>query len=199
VASFMKSKLIKYILLIALLIFLIIKFDNNISPTPSELYFLERTIGSLRIESKQDLIFIQNRVIEVIAQAPHDVTYPLDIISALRAKKGLCYERSLILQKIMISNGIKIRPVYVFYTLGSNETRYLDLLISKTDSHAIFEFEWDGVWYVCQTTTLMQKFIKIEAYLNSETSIVPRHSKYIRHINNLNSKFLGHWFIPDIY
>jgi hypothetical protein len=178
----------------------VIKLDNDISPTANEVYCLQTAFGSLSIQSKEDVISLQNRVINTIYHGIRDnMKYPLDINSVILGKRGLCYDRSLILQKIMLLNGIRIRPVYIFFNIKTNHTSYVDLLFADTDSHAVFEFEWDGVWYMCQTTTKMVQLLTIDEYLNSNVSLVPKHSKYIRHVSNLNCKFIGHWFIPDIY
>lgn len=70
----------------------------------------------------------------------------------------------------------------------------------KVNSHSIFEFNWEGKWYVMRTNTLMTHFETLDEYLNNNIGVIfPNNVKYLRYLSNRNSKFINPWWIPDIY
>jgi hypothetical protein len=105
----------KYFVLLLLGISLgIVKYNKyEIEPTHQGLYYLNQAFGDIKINDSADIIKVQNKVIEEI---DHQFlsSDQIHITNNIKFKKGLCYDRSLILQKILLFSNLDIRPVYVF-------------------------------------------------------------------------------------
>ncbi len=194
------SNLIKRIIFISSALFLffaIIVFINRKQVYPSilEQKSLNQFFSNKEIKNEKDIIYVQNRVVKKIAHK--DIAMDrINIINNLKLKEGFCYDRSLILQKYFLMKGFKIRPVYLFY--GINNTSFLDLFKSSTQSHNIFEIYFNSHWYMIKTNTKMTRLESLSQYL-IEGKVVPPHTKYIRYLNNRNGRFIYPSFIPDIY
>lgn len=183
-----------------ILFFFLIDLYNQqqVSPNSSEINAILSVFPQANsIKSKDDILFIQNQVIDSILHSPSSF-YPIDIINDLNLRKGQCFNRSLLLQKILVLNGFKIRPVYLFFS-STSKTSPFDFFRNKIYSHAIFEVKVDGNWFVIRTNTKMHEFENIDQYLVSPLTPVPMHSRYIRYLSNRNGKFLRPLFLPDIY
>lgn len=183
------------LLLSIILIFVIIININkrNIYPSSEEVKELKSFYGQ-EIKSESDIIKLQNYIIKSIIQSEIKEK-KIDVLKILYAKKGLCYDRSLLMQKYFIINNFHIRPVYLFF--GVNNTTPFEFFSPKLSSHSIFEIEYDNNWYVIRTNTKMNKLETIEEYLNS--GYLPRHTRYIRYLSNRHGRFISPSFIPDIY
>jgi hypothetical protein len=127
---------------------------------------------------------------------------------------GPCYEMSFLLQKLLLANGLKVRPTYIFF--GKDNTRWIDFFRPGIESHNIFETKINGEWVVVETKIAMTnktlssldnyfdsggyaEAIVTEAMINKSLGIVPSHAKYIRHVFSRNSIFIAPWYLPDIY
>jgi hypothetical protein len=87
---------------------------HQIYPTAEEQTLLRYYFNnSLKISSNSDIIKVQNKVVSDIKSNDNE-QFPIDIKYAIRYKSGLCYDRSMFLQKVMLLNDIKIRPVFLF-------------------------------------------------------------------------------------
>ena len=109
---------------------------KNIYPTQLEKKELNIFFNNRKINTIEDLIYIQNLAIDKIRHQ-FVSSKQLNSISTLKIKKGFCYDRSLILQKYCLINGYKIRPVYLFW--GTNDTNIFDffkIASVKTNSGA---------------------------------------------------------------
>jgi len=186
-------------LTLGLLLFLLGFYNyKQVSPTDAEVKSILSVFPAANlVNTKADIISIQNQVIDTITHAVSSL-YPIDISHDLDLRKGQCFNRSLLLQKILILNGFKIRPVYLFYS-STRKTHLFDFLQSNIYSHAIFEVKLDGSWFVIRTNTKMHVFENIDQYLASPFIPVPRHTRYIRYLSNRNGKFIQPFFLPDIY
>ena len=111
----MKIILFSICLTIATLIFVVRFNRDQVKPNSYEIAEFEKLFGNLSIKDSLDLIYIQNKVIDLIEHQQVSVD-KIDVVNNLRLKKGQCFERSLILQKILIYNGFKIRPLYLYFT-----------------------------------------------------------------------------------
>jgi len=116
----------------------------------------------------------------------------------LEKKKGLCYDRSLILQKIFIYSGIPIRPVYVYWSATGTDVSVFNLLDKNLNSHNLFEYNLSGKWYLMETSTVLSRSITLDKYLD-EGKLATKNCQYIRYLNNRNGKFIYPSFIPDVY
>ncbi len=198
-AKIIIMKIVSYLILsLFVLIIVILNFNKNqIKPNNKEITELNKEFGNLILKDSIDFIRIQNNVVNVIKHGLVS-TDQINIINNLHLKRGQCFERSIILQKILILNNIKIRPVYIFFRSGKNNTRITDFFTKNLNSHSVFEFNYKGKWYLMRTNTNMSSFQTLEEYIN-KGGYVPLHAKYIRHLSNRNGRFIYPNFIPDIY
>ncbi len=201
--TLLKNKGIRYALLTISILFILVTamdFYNQYQVYPSA--DERKAILSLfpqanNIRTKEDIIIIQNQVIDNIPHAAASM-YPLNIIEDVKQRKGLCFNRSLLLQKILLMNGFRVRPIYLYYSL-EHETKLLDFFNSNLPSHAIFDSKIGDRWFIIRTNTKLEKFENIYEYLNSRDLIVPRHSRYIEFLSNRNCRFVSPSWLPDIY
>jgi hypothetical protein len=168
-----------------------------VSPTTKEVKILNNFFDNREIINNNDIIYIQNKVINTIK---HNIltTKKIDIQLSILLKKGFCYDRSLILQKYLISKGIKVRPVYLFIYKYHQNTRWFHFFYKNLHSHNIFEFYFKGKWYVMKTNQKITKLETLESYLNKNNEF-PYNALYVRYLFCRNSSFIYPYFIPDIY
>lgn len=150
----------------------------------------------IKISSKNDIIMIQNILIDSVKHEYNENNI-LDLAVILGSKKGLCFERSFVLQKIFTYNKIKFRPVFIFYS-NKSKTSYFDLFNEHLSSHAGLEVYFDGHWYYLDTNTKQSNLISFEKFLYTYKTI-PKDAKLIRYLSNRHGRFLYPSFIPDIY
>jgi hypothetical protein len=111
---------LKY-LFFTLIIFITILFLHLfnlylIYPTENEVKKLESKFGNLKFKNINNLYNIQHKVIDSIKHGSIENSNNI-ITNNLKSNNGLCYDRSLILQKILLYNSIKIRPIFLFFEL----------------------------------------------------------------------------------
>lgn len=168
-------------------------------PTKTEANELNLFYKSLiKIKNTNDIIALQNYTIDHISHDSSSGSGEINIIQILKTKKGLCFHRSLILQKVMLLNGLRIRPVFLYSKTNNTKTEIYDLFSKYIYSHNIFEFFWQGQWYVMETNEKMRKNLTLNEYLITQ-KIYKNKTRFIRHLNNRNGKFIYPFFIPDIY
>jgi hypothetical protein len=136
-------------------------------------------------------------VIENVKHFPSSEN-PVDVVKDLKIMKGVCFNRALLLQKIMLMNGFQIRPIYIYYH-EKRDTKWFDFLMPHISSHAIFEFKFKGRWFVMRTNTRGNKLESIDDYFMSNTIVTPHHAKYLRFVSNRNCRFIDPNWVPDIY
>jgi hypothetical protein len=195
-------RIYKYILtciivLTTIVIFSVIWNINKLKISHDELIILNIELGSIIIRNEEDIKKIQNKIIHLIDHKFLSKN-EINLHEILKNKKGLCYDRSFILQKIFIYNKIPIRPVFIFYKPPSAATKLIDFLKKDIPSHNVFEFKWNNKWYLMRTNTKLIKFQSLDEYIQSG-EYVPKSSKYIKYINNRNGRFISPSWIPDIY
>ncbi|MEN9349454.1 MAG: hypothetical protein RL372_432 [Bacteroidota bacterium] len=197
----MKKRHLKYILLrlfyilfTSILLLTIIIFINRV-----KIYPTNKEIKSLRffyypaLKSKEDIIKFQNYIIDNIKHEELKEKN-INVLKIIQLKKGLCYDRSLLMQKYFLLNHFSLRPVYLFF---GEHTSAFDFLCPKIKSHSLFEIKYKNNWFIIKTNTKMKELETIDQYLNS--GYLPRHTRYIRYLNNRNGRFISPFFIPDIY
>ena len=183
---------------LAFLAFTFIFNKYQVKPTEQETIELKRFYKSaINIKNTENIIYLQNYTINTIPQKSNGID-KINIIKILKDKYGLCYDRSLILQKVMLLNGIEIRPVFLYSTPLQKNTGVLDLFSNKVSTHNIFEFYWQDKWYVMQTNQHMYHLISLDDYLAKQI-FFKTEPRYIRYLNNRNGRFLSPSWIPDIY
>ena len=168
-----RKKLIKILLvspplLVALLICLSFQFNHNaISPDDEDVVLLKSFFGSqFVIRELEDILEAQNLAMKKI---PHgesgipewDILRKEDIVIDTLSLElivgqtwGACYERSFLLQKLLLANGFKVRPIYIFF--GKGNTHLIDFFRPGILSHNVFETKINGEWVVVETTTVIR-------------------------------------------
>ena len=217
-----RKKLIKILLvssplLVALLIFLSFQFNYNaINPDDEDVVLLKSFFGSqLVIRELEDILEAQNLALKKI---PHGQRiWELDALSLesiIDQTLSSCYEMSFLLQKLLLANGLKVRPTYIFF--GKDNTHWIDFFRPGIESHNVFETKINGEWVVVETKIAMTsetlssldnyfdsggyaEAIAAEAMINKSLGTMPSHAKYIRHVFSRNSVFIAPWYLPDIY
>ena len=170
----------------------------KIKPTEKEIVELKKFYKSIiHISSKKDIIVLQNFTIDKIKHESIGID-EIDISKILKVKKGLCFNRSMILQKVLIYNGIDLRPVYLYSNPKMSTTGILDLLSTKTHSHNIFEFYYEGKWYMMETNKKMDRFLPLNKFLEKQ-DFFKNQVRYVRYLNNRHGRFIYPSWIPDIY
>ncbi len=186
------------IVTVSLFLFLIIIWNRNqIKPTNYELMLLKKHFKNIDIRDESDIFRISKIVVNDIVHKKN-LTVPLSIARVVDKGEGFCYDRSLILQKIFIYNGIPIRPVYIYYSPTGEDVTIFNLLDKNLMSHNVFEYYYNGKWNLMKTNSKLMKTISLQEYLD-HSKIVPKNSGYIRYLNNRNGQFIYPSFIPDIY
>ena len=197
------KKFIKILVVICLIFitFLAFSFIFNrykIKPTEKEIVELKKFYKSIiHISSKKDILVLQNFTIDKIKHESIGID-EIDISKILKVKKGLCFNRSMILQKVLIYNGIDLRPVYLYSNPKMSTTGILDLLSTKTHSHNIFEFYYEGKWYMMETNKKMDRFLPLNKFLEKQ-DFFKNQVRYVRYLNNRHGRFIYPSWIPDIY
>jgi hypothetical protein len=166
-------------------------------PKKYEVSILKEEFGDIYIRSESDIFRINKQVVDKIIHK-ENVDFPLSVINTVKRKSGFCYDRSHLLQKIFIYNGIPIRPVFVYYSTTGTDIDVINLLDKNLNSHNLFEYNWNGKWYHMRTNDVMSSSETLSEYIEQGT-FVPKNSKYIRYLNNRNGRFIYPSYIPDIY
>ncbi len=166
-------------------------------PTINETKYLNSFFNNQSVRSKDDLIKIQNLVYEKIKHVNIN-NGRIDIIKNINSNSGYCFDRSLILQKYLLLKGFKIRPVYLFYNGYNNKTKWYHFFYKNVKSHNIFEFYYQGEWYVMYTNDKMIGLIKLDQYFFNNHQ-VPSSALYVRYLFSRNGYFIKPNLFPDIY
>lgn len=191
----LKSIIVFLIFGVFILSMIIIINRSQIRPNENEVVALEVFFGKKNIKSEQDIIDAQNKLVGEVSHKSSG-TGQLNILNTLKLKEGLCFDRSLVLQKYFVMKGYKIRPVYLFW--GNNSTSIIDFFRRNTQSHNIFEIYFNNNWYLIRTNYKMERLEQLSHYLAS-SKIVPIHTRYVRYLNNRNGNFIYPSYLPDIY
>ena len=149
------------------------------------------------IHHQKDIIVLQNLTIKNIKHEQNGID-EIEIINTLQSKKGLCFNRSMVMQKALIMNGIDVRPVFLYSNPFNTSTDILDFFSSKIYTHNIFEYCWNGKWYVMETNNKMLKPLSLNEFLIKQ-KIFKIQPRYFRYLNNRNGRFINPKWIPDIY
>jgi hypothetical protein len=193
-----KSTLILVLLLLNFLLFSFLFNKYQVKPTENEIIELKRFYkNKINIKNTNNIILLQNYTIDNIAHNSNGIN-EIDIIKILKTKKGLCFHRSLIMQKVMMFNGIKIRPIFLFSNPFQKSTSIFDFFSTKVFTHNVFEYYWNEKWYVMETNNKMLKPLNLNEFL-SRQKIFRIQPRFVKYLNNRNGRFIKPSWIPDIY
>ena len=226
--NLVKILLVSPPLLVALFIcFSFLYNQNAVSPDDEEVVLLKSFFESqFVISDLEDILEAQNLALKKIPHGNSHIpewenlrkedvslgTLSLELI--VDQTWGACYEMSFLLQKLLLANGFKVRPIYIFF--GKDNTHWIDFFRPGLQSHNVFETKINDEWVVVETKIAMTnknlgsldnyfdsggyaEAIDTEARINNHVGIVPSHAKYIRHVFSRNSFFIDPWYLPDIY
>ena len=193
-----KATLILFFFLTTFLVFSFLFNKYQVKPTENEIIELKQFYKSkINIKNTDNIILLQNYTIDNISHNSNGIN-EIDIIKILKTKKGLCFHRSLIMQKAMMLNGIEVRPVFLYSNPLKTSTEILDFFSSKIHTHNIFEFYWTGKWYVMETNQEMKQLKTLEEFLAKQNFFKTK-PRYIKYLNNRNGRFIRPSWILDIY
>jgi hypothetical protein len=193
-----KNFLIFSLLLIILLI--TINFYNyfRIKPSVSEIKSINNLISNSIIIDTNDIKIIQNLIIDSIKHFSNNNGREINIDSIIVNKEGSCFDRSLLLQKILIMNNFKIRPIYL-YKVNIDDNSLIKFFSKKLPSHNTFEVFINKKWYLIRTNEKIKNFETLESYIKDKKLKYNINYRYIKFLNNRNGAFVYPSFIPDIY
>jgi hypothetical protein len=189
------------LLSLLLIVFFEISFLYNkhqVKPTVKEVVELKKFYQKLiRVKSQHDIIILQNFTIDKIKHEANGIN-EIDIVNTIKVHKGKCFNRSMLMQKALIYNGIPIRPVFLFSNPLKTRTSIFDFFSTNITTHNIFEYYMKDEWFIMETNFKMFKPLSLNEYLKNQKyfKIKPR---YIRFLNNRNGRFIKPNWVPDIY
>lgn len=192
-----RLKIIIPLFTIIIIVIIVIINLSNMRMTTDEVNILNQNFESIVLKNKSDIVLLQNKVVEKIKHKYLSDSHS-DLKSIVLNKHGFCYDRSIMLQKIFIYNKISIRPVFIFFSKDNKNTSYIDLFSKNIESHNIFEAKINNKWYVINTNSKLTQFVSLEDYLKNSIKF-PKHTKFIRYLNNRNGRFIKPTWLPDIY
>jgi hypothetical protein len=196
--NILKATLVLSFLLIVFLVFSFLYNKYQVKPTEKEIVELNKFYKSLiDVNDQKDILVLQNHTINNIMHEPNGIN-EINIIKTLQSKKGLCFNRSMVMQKALIYNNINVRPVFLYSNPFNASTDILDFFSTKIYTHNIFEYCWKGKWYVMETNNKMFKPLTLNAFLIKQ-KIFKIQPRYLRYLNNRNGRFISPSWIPDIY
>ena len=161
----------------------------KIKHTEKEIVELKKFYKSIiHISSIKDILALQNFTSDNIKHESIGID-EIDILKILKVKKGFCFDRSMVMQKALIYNGIDIRPVYLYSNPFKSSTSRLDFFATKIKSHNIFEFYYEVKWYVMETNKKMDRYLPLNKFLDKQ-EFFKNQVRYVRYLNNRNGRFI---------
>ena len=168
-----------------------------IYPTDKEIILLKSFVGNINIKSDLEILKMQNFIIEHIKHAEFSKN-EIIVENIIKKRIGFCYDRSLLMQKILLLNGFEIRPIYLYSNAQHNSTSCLDFFKKETFSHSVFEVYLHNSWILIRTNSKQTKLTSLDTYLK-EKSRYPNEYKYVKYLSDRNGRFIYPNFIPDLY
>lgn len=172
----------------------------QLSPTKSELKTIKYHFGDISINDEEDIIRIQNKSFELMKFDGQGLSHHQEIRvdSLFKWKRALCFHRSLLLQKIFLYNHIDVIPVFLFYNKKvPSKTSFFDILDRDLQSHNVFLAQFKGKSYLIKVNQPMSKMITLDQYMKE--TLLPKGTKYLKHLNNRHGIYLYPSWLPDIY
>ncbi len=195
------------LLIISISIFLILLFKlisiynlGKLYPTSEEIIQLKQRLGNISIKNEADLIKIQNKTFDQIAfmASGRNEYSNVELDFLFKSRKAVCYERSILLQKIMLYNNLDVVPIFLYFDpTDPLATSIFDFFRKNIHSHNVFEVEINNKKVLVRTNSRIKRIQTLEQYLGNGP--MPKGTKYIRHLNNRNGYFISPSLIPDIY
>lgn len=186
---------------ILIIIFLSFSFFYNrkqVIPSKKESIAISNFYGNLLyLKNEKSIILLQNYTVKNIEHISIGIN-TIDIVETISKKKGFCFNRSMLMQKAFLLNGIKVRPVILFANQIVSKTNLFDFFSNEVNTHNVFEFYWDNKWYMMETNRQMDKLQTLEQFLLTQ-KMFNNKPLYVRYLNNRNGRFISPSYLPDIY
>ena len=137
----------------------------NGSPTVSkqDALFINSFLTSWSMQANaQEIHSSMNREVEfisrvqdsIVSQIAHEVVSKKEFGNVrfyFENKKGQCFDRSILLEKILKHFGFKVRHAFIFFTEGSGFNQTRDFFSKGTQSHALTEVKTKEGWMAVGT------------------------------------------------
>ena len=166
----------------------------RIKPNISEIKNINKLISNKIIHDTSDFKNIQHLIIDSIAHLSNNNGREINIDSVIVNKQGFCFDRSLLLQKILIMNNFKIKPIYL-YEVNIDGNSLIKFFSRNLNSHNAFEVFINKKWYFIRTNDKIINFESLDNYIKRNNI----NYRYIKYLNNRNGSFIFPKCIPDIY
>lgn len=153
------------ILLTFLLIGCLLLFGFSSYPRPNEEdqkyigkfmdeWKITRNLDSIHANFDAEVQFIsqvQDSLIQSIISTPYPNELVGNVFSYYKNRKGICYDRAILLEKILTTSGFSFRHLYVFFRTDSTSTTKLDFFKKGLYSHALLEVKTQKGWMTVGT------------------------------------------------
>lgn len=149
--------------------------DNSL--TDEDFIYIEKFLEEGNVQTipskrsfKEEINFISSVQSAVLSRAPKGEGIPFGTYrepkDIYKAKKGLCYDRSRVIEKILRSAGFKTRHISI-YSTKTTGSKIKSLFTPGVSSHAVTEVLTDKGWLVVDSNNL---WISLD-YENNPASI----------------------------
>lgn len=91
---------------------------------------------------------VHDRVTEQIKHEQVDIKNFGEVKNYYSNRKGFCYDRVVLLEKILDEFGFDYRHVYVWYAPNFQKTSFFDIFKARTLSHAVVEVKTAKGWMI---------------------------------------------------
>lgn len=160
----MKKRLFKIALFsLSALVLVAFAFNGYLTVTDEDRTYINRFLQEWKIPANRDSIhasfesevaFVSRVQDSVVKRVEHDPNFvyqnnQVGTVSLYHSvKKGSCYDRAILMEKIFSEYGFHFRHMYIFYSGDSTKTRLTDFFRIGLASHAIFEIQTKKGWMV---------------------------------------------------
>lgn len=88
--------------------------------------------------------------------------------------------------------------LFLYTQIHSKRIQVFLIFSTSILTHNVFEFNFNGKWYVMETNKVMKELKTFKEFLAKQNFFKSK-SRYIRHLNNRNGRFIHTHWIPDVY
>jgi len=157
----LKKKFIRIsaLLLISSLLFIYL-FNSPATLSKNDRIFLKAFLSEWKIDipdheihqSQQTELnyvkLIQERVLSEVCNSMNTYDSVGNVQYYFRQKKGLCYDRSMLLEKFYLLAGFSVRHIYIYFDFNGKDVARRDFFKSYVSSHALLEVKTKEGWMV---------------------------------------------------
>jgi hypothetical protein len=117
---------------------------------------IEPNADSIHLDLNNELRFIRSIQGFVFSSLiGNNYPIPKDSVGSVeyyyKKGQGACYDRAILMEKILAEEGFKTRHIYAYFRRDSSTTHTLDLVKKRLFSHALLEVKTKNGWLVVDT------------------------------------------------